>query len=314
MITNPIIPIKIMAVICVVLLLLKRKGMVPYIRQILIVALLFMINLRIMIPDNNIEIETQKMEVNVLFVIDNTISMVANDYEDGRERREGVIETCSYIIDELYGAKYAVISFHNDATMTLPLTSDAECAKNAISALYPIDSLYAKGTTINVCRELLEDTLENLDEREDGKTIIFFISDGEITGNDRLDTFEDCAEFISGGAVLGYGTTSGGTMKLYDCITEQTTVIETWHGYEYGPAISKIDEDNLEQIAEDMDIPYVHVKKLENVEDVLEDITENILVETETDTVSGYKDTYYWFAIPFAVLLLFELLVYKKKA
>ena len=42
---HPIIPIWLMAVICVGMLVMKRKGIWNYIRQILIVALLFTINL-----------------------------------------------------------------------------------------------------------------------------------------------------------------------------------------------------------------------------------------------------------------------------
>ena len=39
MIVNPIIPIWLMAIICVALLIVKRKGIWPYIRQIIIIAL-----------------------------------------------------------------------------------------------------------------------------------------------------------------------------------------------------------------------------------------------------------------------------------
>ena len=42
---NPIIPVGAMAVICVILLCLKRRGVAPYIRQIIIILLLFVINL-----------------------------------------------------------------------------------------------------------------------------------------------------------------------------------------------------------------------------------------------------------------------------
>ena len=78
---NPIIPIWVMAVISVVLLLLKRKGVAAYIRQIVIVALVFLINLRIAIPDGTVTKRNQTMEARVIFVVDNTISMLARDYD-----------------------------------------------------------------------------------------------------------------------------------------------------------------------------------------------------------------------------------------
>ena len=44
---NPIIPLWLMGIICIVLLFFKRKGIFNYVRQIVIVALLFLINMRI---------------------------------------------------------------------------------------------------------------------------------------------------------------------------------------------------------------------------------------------------------------------------
>ena len=74
MIVNPIIPIWLMSVICIILLVLKRKGIFPYIRQIIVILLLFVINLRIMIPDE-IEVSSPKIDAKVIFVIDNTIGL-----------------------------------------------------------------------------------------------------------------------------------------------------------------------------------------------------------------------------------------------
>ena len=40
--------------------------------------------------------------------------------------------------------------------------------------------------------------------------VVIFISDGEITSNDRLRSYERLADYVDVGGVLGYGTTSGG--------------------------------------------------------------------------------------------------------
>ena len=84
MIIKPIIPIWLMGIICVIFLVLRRKGTINYIRQILIVLLLFVINLRIMTPGGTVTTITP--ELDILFVCDNTISMLAEDY-NGNERR-----------------------------------------------------------------------------------------------------------------------------------------------------------------------------------------------------------------------------------
>ena len=56
---EPIIPIWLMAIICVVLLVIKRKGIIPYIRQIIMVLLLFAINLRPMYVSNEVKVMTR---------------------------------------------------------------------------------------------------------------------------------------------------------------------------------------------------------------------------------------------------------------
>lgn len=113
MIVNPIIPIWIMALICIAIVLINIKnGKYNIIKQIIISILIFMINLRIMVPYKGNENQITN-ELDVLFVIDNTISMVAEDYNQNMKRIEGVKKDCNYIIDNIPGAKFSVISFNN---------------------------------------------------------------------------------------------------------------------------------------------------------------------------------------------------------
>ena len=81
-----------MGILCIILLIMRRKNKYAYIRQILIVILLFVINLRIMIPSSDVKVQTNNFDV--LFVIDETISMLAEDYNGNNTRYEGVKEDC----------------------------------------------------------------------------------------------------------------------------------------------------------------------------------------------------------------------------
>ena len=58
---------------------------------------------------------------------------------------------------------------------------------------------------MNVSKDMMIKILERDSEKEDGKTYVFFISDGEITNDDELDSFAEIAEYIDGGAVFGCG-------------------------------------------------------------------------------------------------------------
>ena len=80
-------------------------------------------------------------------------------------------------------------------------------------------------------------------------------------------------------------------------------------------ARSYIDEDNLESIADDLGVEYYHVEKSTTLRDVLSDINEFLdeYASEGKSGVEGYVDTYYWFAIPIAALLLYDLIYYKRR-
>lgn len=111
MIIKPILPIWIMGIICVAFMFIaiKSEEHKSKLRRVIIIALLFMINLRIMIPNGKEnEISTN---LDIIFVIDNTISMVADDYEGEKTRIEAVKEDTSHIIDSLSRFKIFTYNF-----------------------------------------------------------------------------------------------------------------------------------------------------------------------------------------------------------
>lgn len=305
MIVNPIIPIWLMAVICVVLIALKRKGVWPYVRQIIMVILLFVINLRIMVP-GDVNTSSQKINANILFVIDNTISMVARDYNGDTERMEALKDDCAYIVDELNGAKFSVITFNNSAKLASPFTENTEFIKNCINSTYPINELYARGSSMNVSKDLMTDIVKRTQEKNDGKVIVFFISDGEITNEDKLASFKDVAGYIDGGAVLGYGTQKGGKMYVTDYFSGEMEVIEDRSDYPYKDAVSKIDEANLKSIAKDLGIEYINMNKRDNIDGIIEGIKRNAIFSEDEVGTEGYTDIYYIFVIPLLLMLIYE--------
>lgn len=312
MITNPIIPIWLMSIICVGMLFLKKKGKAAYIRQIIMVALLFVVNLRIMVPDGSMVVKTQKMNTKVLFVIDDTISMVAKD--DGqRERLDYVREDCSYILQELNGAKFGVVSFNNEAHYLAPFTNNADYIDGVIGAIYPLSDLYAKGSSMNVWRTMTVDILKGAKEDDTGDVVLFFISDGEITNNDKLDNFLELKKYVDYGAVLGYGTQQGGQMEIRSIFDDEVSVVEDRRDYPYKPAVSKIDEGNLKQIAKDIGIDYIHMEQSSDVDSILDEIKANVKTEDQNKTEQGYRDIYYIFVVPFLLLLMYEIYDMRKR-
>ena len=309
MIINPILPIWLMVIICVIMLFFKRKGIYANLRQILIIVLVFVINLRIMVPDDNINTSSSNMDISVLFVVDNTISMLAQDYNGNTERLDAVKADCAYIMEKLQGADFSVITFDNTARIVAPFSSDSDFAKTAIDSIYPIDPLYAKGSSMNICTEVLVDLLKQRKEKNSGALAVFFISDGENNTDEKLQSFEEVASYVDYGAVLGYGTEEGGKMyvrRFYEEGTERT-LLQDETDFPYKDAISRIDESNLKKLASDMKISYVNMSEQKNVDDIIKGIKKKAVTTIKDgDKTDGYQDIYYWFVIPLLLLLIYD--------
>lgn len=298
----PIIPIWIMLIICISLIIyiiIKKRDLL----QILIIILLFVINLRIMIPSNNSK--TIKNDLDILFVIDNTISMNALDYNGSNTRLSGVKEACNYIIDELNGSRFSVITFDNTSRIVTPYTYDANITREAISIMMPINELYAKGSSIDVSLDSIMYSLKNSKKKNDNNRIIFFISDGENTSNNSIKSFKSISKYISDGAVLGYGTKKGGYMKDESEYATNEYIMD-YTGTNFGKAISKIDEKNLKEIANDMDVDYIHVTNSNDINSKIKQIKNKTKSTLESNDKSSYDDIYYIFVIPLLILLFIE--------
>ncbi|MCQ2516486.1 MAG: VWA domain-containing protein [Saccharofermentans sp.] len=309
-IINPIIPIWIMAIICVVLLCFKRRGVMPYIRQILIVVLLFAINIRPMYLDKNTLVQRQKLDAYVIFCVDSTISMLAEDYDGNHTRLEGAKSDMYHIIDRLDGSQFALISFNNDARVLTPFTADVAYAKSIVDSIYPIPQVHATGTNISVAQEALSGVINEARTLGDGDIYLFFLTDGENTDNNRLESFSKYANDISGGIVMGYGTNNGGQMHYTNDTNGTVSVITDGAN----PALSYIDEDNLEQLASDLRVPYIHMVSVGEINNQLNLIREQINAEPEEEMKDSYTDMYYWFVLPLAVLIGYEFISIKRRA
>lgn len=312
---DPIIPIWVMAILCIAMLLFWRNNWKAYARQIVAVILIFCVNLRIMVPSDNVTATTQELDTYVLFVVDDTLSMLARDYDGDTERLTAVKNDCEKIIDKMDGAKFAVISFNNNANLVAPYTDNSDYAKSVIESLYPLESLYAKGSSLNICKDVMIDTLKRAHEKEDGNVIVFFISDGEITSSDsRLESFGEASKYVDGGAVLGYGTEKGDRMYVKSYYNDQEEVLQDTSSYPYKDAVSKIDEKNLKQIAGDIGVKYINMNDGQSrLEDVVNDAVKNSGGDSASRQVSGYVDIYYIFVAAFAGLMIYEFWSVRKK-
>ena len=308
MVTNPVVPVAaalpILAVILAafIYIAVRRKDRLgrkifDIVRVAAVIVLIFIINLRPMTKDFNTDVETKN--VDVLFVVDTTISMWAQDYDGKDPRMEGVIDTASRIMDQLKGSSFALVRFDNRSRILAPFTQDKRSVKDAFDTIKAPDIWYASGTSLNTPYDDMQVLLDSSNQKEDKTTIVFFISDGEITDDSALGSFTELAPLVDGGAVLGFGTESGGRMS------------DSYGGYvydyeNYGDAVSRIDEANLRSIAGDLKIDYVHVTSPERIDGIVRSIKASSTTSRGTGRAVLYNDTYYYYAAALLALLALE--------
>ncbi len=274
-------------------------------RLYVIYLLVFIISLRPVTIATDYEFTTKNLDV--LFVVDTTISMWAGDYNGNQPRMDGVKEDVKYILSELSGSNFGLITFDDTSRVLSPFTQDSQYIADTVDLLSMPNVNYAKGSNLSVPYSDINALLESSSKKENRKTIVFFISDGELTNQNEVSSYEDLASKVDLGAVLGYGSSEGGYMK-YD------------YGYIYddnsgGKAVSKIDEESLKKLSEELDIEYLNMNSGNfGLAGVLELIRQQSGTVVETGIgAERYNDTYYYYAMVLLVCLFIEAAFFIRK-
>lgn len=311
---QPVVPVAVLVILLVVLFIflligaLRNHGsvlhkIVTIIVSALLCASVVPIALRPMIK--NKDVQYARPNLDVLFVLDTTMSMWAEDYQND-SRMNGAIETMEYIMDEMNGSSFALITFGNKSDIKLPITPDAQSIDDAIKAIRIPDRWLAGGTSLNSPFENMEYMLGHMGREEGHERIVFFLSDGEITVDEKLIDFNDMASMIDGGAVLGFGTKKGATItdgygnKIYDYDT-------------FSDAITCLDMDSLSELADSLEIDCIQMSDKKDVSEVIEKALVNAEeIMANRDDLDNYDDIYYMFVPGFMILLLAVFLLYKE--
>ncbi len=315
MILNPILPIIVMIIISlflIVIVLINKKHIVT---RLLIIILLFVINLRPMKQTS--EVESFNTNLDILFVVDTTLSMDAVDIGETRLIQAG--KDINYIMKELAGSNYALITFNHLVTIVSPFTFDSKMIETGVNNLTTEDVLYAKGTSIDNVVDSMELLLRSSSSRASSKIIVFIITDGEFNKSDDVSKFKDLAKYVSSGAVLGYGTTQGGKIKMNEKSKEYSKYRADEEGflldrdtYPYKPAISKLDENNLSKLADALSISYINMNKTSNIDKKLKEIKNGIDYNI-VNKATGGEDYYYYLSFFLIPLFLYELVIYRRE-
>ncbi|GAA1851146.1 VWA domain-containing protein [Brevibacterium marinum] len=222
--------------------------------------------------------EEYEAAADVYFLVDTTTSMAAEDYDGDKTRLEGVKKDMLELAEQFPGTRLSIITFASTASTVMPLTTDHAAFASAVDVLSPELSLNSNGSSITQAGDELDKRMKsNQEERPENKSLVFYFGDGEQTAEAPVDSWSSFSSRIDSGGVFGYGTDQGGKMKEPEPFgygagqgdgpglgdpddpggsdAAGGDYIRDGQG---NPGISKIDESNLEQIANDLGVEYHH--------------------------------------------------------
>ena len=260
---------------------------------------------------------TQSTEVTsnaeLYFVVDRTGSMVAEDYNGSEPRLEGVRHDLVALTEAMPGSRYTILSFDSQATQQLPMTTDARAVRSWAQTVNQEITSYSAGSAVDRPLEALAMSLEtNAERNPENVRLVFFFSDGENTNEaaaEPTESYAPLAELVDGGAVLGYGTPQGGSMRSYDGTdnsgpgTDAPYITDPATGQ---PAVSAIDEGELRTVAADLGLEYENRTSPDSVEHLVADIDISQISDDGRRDVRHYSDVYWPAAVVLAGLLAWE--------
>ena len=313
---KPIIPSNIVIIVGIIMLIIVIINKKHMLNRILIIILMLIISQRPYLSPQEIVDEDTKDEekestetmTDIIFMIDNTVSMNANDSRE-KTRIKSVKEDIYYLVDNFPTSRYAIITFNNLAKVLYPFTEDGELIKDIVNRLHVTNPIYSTRTSIDLPADVIkkiinENNVKNKNSKIEHKYLLFFMSDGDAGKTSNIK-YSGLSSLLSGGAVLGYGTTNGGKIDISE-FAEITAVIDS-SGFLIDSstkkaAISKLDESNLKNIANNLKLDYYQM------DDNYLTILDNIIQKTNNSDNRIEIELYYYFSAFLLIIYFIEYL------
>lgn len=202
-------------------------------------------------------------DLDVIVVLDRTVSMSAMDWDGDRSRLTGARADLAAVTTALPGSRFALITWGRYARTELPPSTDLAAFQAAVETTRREGVFDGVGSSTDRPLDELTGMLErDAEQHPDRRRIVLFLSDGELTGSEagqEPESFADLASLVDDGLVLGYGTEAGGLMPYDDPERDEGAgtqdVLTDPSGQD---ARSRIDEANLRRLAGQLGVDYQH--------------------------------------------------------
>lgn len=239
--------------------------------------------------------------IDIAIALDVSKSMLATDLAP--DRLERAKQFISKLINEMPDDRVALVLFAGKAYLQMPLSVDHSAAQMFISSATP-DAVPKQGTVISDALKMSANVFNNPDRKF--KAVIL-ISDGEDHDEDAVQTAKTLAQ--QGVMINTVGIGSPGGAEIIDPATGQAKKDEAGN-----TVISKLNEEELKQIASSTNGVYIRLQSSDEAVSVLKDQLSQIDRKAFGDeSMMNFRNYFLWFAAAMFILLLVEQFIPERK-
>lgn len=276
----------------------KNTSFLRFFPVLYFLAVLFLIFSIVDLLSGSEKIKSVQKMNNVMFVMDVSNSMNAEDISPDRltQAKNIIINT----IKELKNDKIGIVIFAGEAVSVMPLTTDYGTVETYITDL-KTDNITIQGTDFLQAMEITSGKFKNISK---GSRKVVLISDGEDNeGNDNAAVRLANKEGITITSV-GIGTDEGAPVPVYE--------LGQLEGYKFDrngeTVISKRQTEALKKMAESTGGIYIDGN---NMNDAPQRIAQEISKKSsETDTVVNSQNANHYYQYFLGVSIFFFILIY----
>lgn len=239
--------------------------------------------------------------IDVVIALDVSRSMLATDLSPSRlERAKQMILK---LMDQMPNDRIALVLFAGKAYLQMPLTTDHGAAAIFVSSATP-DAIPTQGTVFS---DALQMSARAFNTKERRFKSVILISDGEDHDKEALKTAESISQQGIMVCTVGIGSPEGSQ------IPDNTT-----NDYKRDAmgniVVSKLNEDELKQIAAKTNGIYVHFESSDQTVNEIAQQLSQVERKTFTDvSLLNYTTYYMWFAGLMLLLLILEFTLPERK-
>ena len=267
----------------------KMKNMVFILGRLAIISLIILALARPRLSDTIRETKTEIIDI--LLVIDQSSSMLAQDFKPNR--LEAAKDVAKTFIKDREGDRLGIIIFAGESYIQCPLTRDIDVLLEFTDEIEIIDREH-DGTAIGMA---IANSINRLRESEAKSKTIILLSDGSNNqGELEPVTAAELAEKFD----IKIYTVAAGTRGL-----APYPVTDAWGRQVIQKVQVDVDEESLKEIAEITGGQFFRATDNQSLKKVYEEIDTLERTEIEVTEYQNYTELYSWFTIPAAFASIF---------